>query len=375
MWDVLVAGAGPAGSVAAHILACKGRQVLLVDDVPRPAIKVGETLPGAALRLLRTLNLPVPDDRGPHIQIGGNLSSWGSEELIATDFFRDPDGPGWRLDRLQFDAALRESAICSGATFKKGRVLQTEREGETWKVKFDDGEITTARWLIDATGRSASLARKLGARRLRDTPLTALYGIGFPQPECRLNRTIVEAVPAGWWYGGMLPSGSLIIGFHLLPQDAKQLSASPQEWTKAMRNTRYISAAFHNVTFKSPLHAIDASSSYLNHFSGEGWLACGDAAMSFDPISSQGIMSALHTGMTAAAAVHAALAGDAIALNSYTNRLEEIRRTYSLRCRTIYQSETRWLNNSFWLQFQQAGQEEQTHGHKRERGEIAIVRQ
>jgi flavin-dependent dehydrogenase len=366
MWDVLVTGAGPAGSVAAHVLARKGRQVLLVDAVPHTAIKVGETLPGAALRLLRALNLPVPDDRGPHTPIGGNLSSWGSEELIATDFFRDPDGPGWRLDRLQFDATLRESAICSGATFKKGRVLETEREGETWKTKFDDGEITTARWLIDATGRSASLARRLGAKRLRDTPLTALYGIGLPQPEWRLNRTIVEAVPAGWWYGGMLPSGSPIIGFHLLPQDAKQLSASPQEWREAMRNTRYISAAFHNATFKYPLHAIDASSSYLSHFSGEGWLACGDAAMSFDPISSQGIMSALHIGMTAATAVHTALAGDAIALNSYTDRLEEIRRTYSLRCRTIYQSETRWLNNSFWLQFQQAGQEEQTHGYKRD---------
>jgi flavin-dependent dehydrogenase len=286
--------------------------------------------------------------------------------LIATDFFHDPDGPGWRLDRLQFDAALRESAISSGATFKIGRVLETEREGETWKAKFDDGEIITTRWLIDATGRSTSLARKLGAKRLRDTPLTALYGIGLPQPECRLNRTIVEAVPEGWWYGGMLPSGSPIIGFHLLPQDAKRLCASPQEWKQAMRNTRYISAAFHSATFKSPLHAIDASSSYLNHFSGEGWLACGDAAMSFDPISSQGIMSALYTGMTAATAVHTALADDAIALNSYTDRLEKIRSTYSLRCQTIYQSETRWLNNSFWLQFQQAGQEEQTHGYKRE---------
>ncbi|MCU1305991.1 MAG: fad dependent oxidoreductase [Acidobacteriaceae bacterium] len=339
--------------MAAHVLARKGRQVLLVDVVPRHTIKVGEALPGAALRLLRALSLPVPDGQEPHTPIGGNLSSWGSEDLAATDFFHDPDGRGWRLDRFLFDAELREAATSSGAGFKQARVLEAERESEAWRIKLDNGEIVAARWLIDATGRSSSLARRAGAKWQRDAPLTALFGIGQPQKEFRLNRTMVEAVPQGWWYAGLLPSGSPIVGLHLLPQDAGQFAASSAAWKKAMMETCHISAAFGGVTFNFPLRALDASGGRLSHFTGDGWLACGDAAMSFDPISAQGIVSALHSGMMAGMAIHGILEGDPTALNSYNSRLEDIRRIYLSRCRSIYQSETRWSNNHFWLQLRQ----------------------
>jgi flavin-dependent dehydrogenase len=353
MWDAVIAGSGPAGSVAAHVLACNGRQVLLVDVVAHHTIKVGEALPGAALRLLRALSLPVPDGQEPHTPIGGNLSSWGSEDLVATDFFHDPDGPGWRLDRLLFDAALREAATSSGAMFKRARVLEVRREREVWRINLDNGEVVAARWLIDATGRRSSLARRAGAKWLRDAPLTALFGIGQPQKEFRLNRTMVEAVPQGWWYAGLLPSGSPIVGLHLLPQDAGQFAASSAAWKKAMMETCHISAAFGGVTFNCPLRALDASGGRLSHFTGDGWLASGDAAMSFDPISAQGIVSALHSGMMAGIAIHGILEGDPTALNSYNSRLEDIRRIYLSRSRSIYQSETRWSNNHFWLQLRQ----------------------
>jgi len=357
MWDTVIAGAGPAGSVAAHVLARKGRQVLFVDAAPRHTIKVGEALPGAALRLLRSLGLPVPEGQGPHTPIGGNLSSWGSEDLVATDFFHDPDGRGWRLDRLLFDATLIEAATSSGATFKRARVLAAVRDSEVWRIKFDDSEIASASWLIDATGRSSCLARRFGTKWLRDTPLTALFGIGQPQKEFRLNRTLVEAVPQGWWYAGLLPSGSPIVGVHLLPQDAGRLAASPAAWKNAMMETCHISAAFPGVVFNVPLFALDASGGHLSQFSGDGWLACGDAAMSFDPISAQGIVSALHSGMMAGMAIHGILEGDPAVLNRYNSRLEEIRRIYWSRCRNIYQSETRWPNNRFWLQLRQSKQE------------------
>lgn len=48
MWDVLIAGAGPAGAVAARVLARAGRRVLLIDDSRPDLPKVGESLPGAA---------------------------------------------------------------------------------------------------------------------------------------------------------------------------------------------------------------------------------------------------------------------------------------------------------------------------------------
>ena len=132
IWDAVIAGAGPAGAVAAHVLARHGRKVLLVDTAPKHAIKVGEALPAAALRLLRALGIRITCDSTAYVPIGGNLFCWDSEELSGTDFFRDPDGPGWRLERLRFDFELREAAKSSGATFEHVRVINASQEGVVW---------------------------------------------------------------------------------------------------------------------------------------------------------------------------------------------------------------------------------------------------
>lgn len=361
MWDAIIAGAGPAGAVAAHVLAQNGRRVLLADaiDVSQHEVsehdarehKVGETLPGAAVRLLRSLALPVSTGEGPHHPIGGNLSSWNSEELVATDFIHDPDGPGWRLDRLRFDATLRESAIRSGAIFKAASVVEVARRGQLWHVKFHDGGDLTAHWLIDATGRRAAMARRLGAKRNCDTPLIALYALGKPKAGRWLNRTVVEAVPGGWWYAAFLPSGAPIAGLHVRPQDAARLSTTSGAWHQALLETRHISAMFSNATFGHPLPPLDASGAHLNPVVGDQWIACGDAALSFDPLSSQGIFSALHGGMTAGLAVAAALRGDRTLMDSYAARLSEIRRIYLARLRSIYRSESRWPTEPFWSTF------------------------
>jgi flavin-dependent dehydrogenase len=324
----------------------------LVDASDVSQHKVGEALPGAALRILRSLDLPVPTSEGPHRQIGGNLSSWNSEELIPTDFIHDPDGPGWRLDRLGFDATLRESALRSGVLFKNARVVDVTRRGELWQVKLHDDGTSAARWLIDATGRRAAIARRLGAIRNRDTALIALYALGKPEAGRRYpNRTVVEAVTAGWWYAAFLPSGVPIAGLHVRPQDAARLSAIPGAWHQALLETHHISPMFSKVVFDRPLHPLDASGARLNRFIGDQWIACGDAALSFDPLSSQGIFSALHSGMTAGLAVAAALNHDHALIDSYVARLENVRRIYLAKLQEIYREESRWRTESFWSTF------------------------
>ena len=195
MWDAVIAGAGPAGTVAACVLARSGHRVLLADAGPRDAFKVGEALPGAAVRLLHSLDLPVLQD-GPHALIGGNLSSWGSDRLIADDFMRHPDGPGWRLDRARFDADLLAAAIRSGASFGATGVKTVQRLDDRWAVQLENGTTETARWIIDASGRRAAIARRLGAKRRRDASLIALYRVGAPAAGFELNRTVIEATRA-----------------------------------------------------------------------------------------------------------------------------------------------------------------------------------
>jgi 2-polyprenyl-6-methoxyphenol hydroxylase-like FAD-dependent oxidoreductase len=68
-------------------------------------------------------------------------------------------------------------------------------------------------------------------------------------------------------------------------------------------------------------------------------LACGDAAVCFDPISGQGIFSALYGGMMAGRAISDTLNGAKARLNEYSKRLENVRRLYVARSRAIYRSE------------------------------------
>src|ERR1700722_4153212 len=125
-WDIVVAGAGPAGAVAAARLARAGRRVLLADR-PDAGCKIGEALPGTALRLLRALDLPAPEPQGPHAPIAGTLSAWGSPDFIGADSLRDPYGAPWRLDRRRFDADLREAARDAGATARPARLREAGR--------------------------------------------------------------------------------------------------------------------------------------------------------------------------------------------------------------------------------------------------------
>jgi len=347
VWDAVVAGAGPAGAAAAQTLARAGVRVLLADAVS-PAHKVGEALPGAALRLLQALDFPRPGPEGPHTPIRGTLSAWGSSDLVATDALRDRDGPGWRLDRSGFDASLRAAARGSGAGWRAAGVAAMMRDGSEWTVRLTSAETFKARWLIDATGRRATVARRLGARRLRDARLVACYAVGQPGADVPLSRTLIEAVPQGWWYAARLPGGAPVAGLHVGPEDARRLATDAAAWRTALAGTRHVAERFLPSLFGSLLPPLDAGGSRLDRLAGEGWIACGDAALAFDPVSGQGILAALHGGIMAARGVLGALGGDPGAVPAYGNQMERVRRAYEVQWTEAYRDEQRWPGEAFW---------------------------
>ena len=71
-----------------------------------PQFRIGETLPGAAGPLLRDLGLLAGFRARNYPRSLGRASIWGSGELVRADSFTDPQGPGWRLDRGDFEAWL-----------------------------------------------------------------------------------------------------------------------------------------------------------------------------------------------------------------------------------------------------------------------------
>jgi flavin-dependent dehydrogenase len=81
---------------------------------------------------------------------------------------------------------------------------------------------------------------------------------------------------------------------------------------------------------------------------GADWLAVGDAAMAFDPLSSQGLFHALYTGLTSAEAVARAVDPEAGASAEAVPSLEAVWSAYRETARHIYGSELRWADRPFW---------------------------
>jgi flavin-dependent dehydrogenase len=350
--DVIIVGAGPSGSTVALNLA-PTRRVVMIERRPNIPPRIGESLVPAARRLLTDMGLWSSFEAEPHAPCYGNRSVWGSNEPVDRHFLRDPDGHSWHLDRKRFDAWLRVVAISRGAQLlAPAQIDNIARSGDRWRVslattagKFD----MTARVLIDAAGRTAPIARRLGARRRRHDRLVCgwVHGTAFGGN----GLTFVEAAEDGWWYSAPLPDNRRVLAFHT---DADLASARIARDREAMlchaTSATHLRDLLSSVKFvpDHPFGFTAAHSAHLSPCTGEGWLATGDAALNFDPLSSQGLFNALYTGLAAAEATERCLSNAADALSDYEEAIGNIRTAYAEQLGLWYGTEKRWQHSPFW---------------------------
>lgn len=294
---IAVIGTGPAGCAAAISLRQQGRQVTLIGDGQDG---VGEQLHPAARPLLDQLGIPNLDAQLPCV---GTRSAWDSWELTHQDFLSHPFGNGWLLDRATFGHQLRQAAIAAGARPRiPSRLVDLWPEGTqpaAWVLQLSDG-TTTCDWVVDATGRRATVARRLGIkRRVVDRQIAMVGWLTTPQADDVDETLTVERTNSGWWYSCRLPGRRRVAGLittHRL---------EPRQWESQLRATRHLGPLVRNYSLEGDVIARPANSTMLEKCYGERWLAIGDAAVSFDPLASRGIVSALQSGLQAASLVGA----------------------------------------------------------------------
>lgn len=375
--DVLVLGAGPAGAIAALNLA-PTLHVALVEPRAAPPLRIGESLPPAARRLLTLMGLWEAFVAEHHAPCHGNLSRWGSDALSETDFLRDLDGHGWHLDRARFESWLRGLAVVRGAELLCPATPRTvTRQGGRWCITVErpahHGAITTtavelhARALIDATGRGSWLGRRLGAHRHLDDRLVCSW-TRLPDPRRSAQLTHIVAEPDGWWYSAPLPGGARVLAFHTDSDlDAASDARDRARLVARARRTAGVVEVLGGLLEQEPRpsaeaqpglpgdgaeeppHALVAAcGSVLTPAADDGWLATGDAALTFDPLSSQGLLNSLFTGLAAAEATSRALEGHSDALPGYLEMLAGIRSAYLAHVSRWYGEERRFADRPFW---------------------------
>jgi len=356
-FDIAIAGAGPAGAAAAIVLAKLGHSVALANLRAPNRFAVGEALAPRSLSLLDELGVRAQFEAELHRASYGTASAWGSSELQMTDHILQVAGNGYQLAREKFDAMLVRAAAEAGAKvfdntwvshagiFDGGHQVHMHGELAGWEM--------SCQWLVDAGGRSGTLARDLGAVRQR---LDKLIAVSMPLKTVETTdqdgRSWVEAVEDGWWYSALLPSALRLVIF-LFDADITERSRllTADGLLKRLQQTEHLSklmAEHRYVPWMRP-QGSDACTSRLTRFAGERWVAVGDAAISLDPLSSMGISNAMHLGIRAARAIHTAIDGEQHSLSSYEEHVGKIFAAYLANWRATYAMEGRWPNAPFWL--------------------------
>lgn len=363
---VAVLGGGPAGCAAALSLRRRGVDgVVLVEGGDRDRVRVGESLPPdtrVALERLGVWESFLADGHEPCV---GSCSAWGADELGYNDFLFNPHGNGWHLDRRRFDPFLAESAAAAGAEVRVGTrfagaepihqagVERPDEAGFKLRLAGPAGRPNAlrARVVVDATGGSSRFARAMGVRQLLHDRLSCVTAFLEPPAESVLSRlTMLEAVEYGWWYAAKLPGGRLAVAVASDPETVREAPLhTPDGWLAGLRATRHLAGELAGCRVGGEgTVARTARSLVLDRACGRDWLAVGDAACSYDPLSSRGIHTALEDGLRAGELVAARLAGDATALDGHHPVVAARFADYLANRNWFYGLERRWQSAPFW---------------------------
>jgi flavin-dependent dehydrogenase len=352
--DLLIFGAGPAGLAAAIRARQRGLTVRLLDKPQRHRPRLGESLSPAAGPVLQELGAWEGFLADDHLPCPGNRWIWGSPELAFHSFTRDPRGQAWHLDRSRFERRLRSLALASGAELEElHHSPEVRAASDGWEVGTGLGasrSLHRARFLLDASGRSASIARALGARRLVTDRQVALLRHFRPEGSPLRDRTsLVEAAADGWWYASLLPNGDLALLLFTDPRRGAELAGDLQQFSRLLGQTRCLSLLAARCRPITSTRVVAAGSAHLDRVAGRGWRAVGDAALSYDPLASHGLTFSLASGRDAADSLADALAGDPqAACLQYQERIDRARCGYAASRRRIYAAENRWPLADYW---------------------------
>ncbi len=315
--DVIIVGAGPAGSAAAITLVRNGHAVLMVDQSPFPRDKVcGDGILPGSIQLLNQLGL------GKKIIQAGfnpiNVIKVVSPRSKVLEFSFSPKGnqTGFYIaPRREFDFLLQQQALALGAEFRSERVSRIIKDKGIIKgVTLQSGLEIFSRAVIGADGASSIVARALRSKPLNNKKLIGIRGY-ITGLKTRLNCAecyfLQDVFPSyGWIFPTGPDSANIGLGLYVSNYQANQENLKlllekflqHEHLRNRLAGDRYLSNVntwFYHLAEWSPRTII-----------ANGAVLIGDAGPFMDPLSGEGIRNALHSGIIAGEVLDQAIRSD-----------------------------------------------------------------
>jgi geranylgeranyl reductase family protein len=284
--QVVIVGGGPAGSYCANELARKGIYATIFDHSHPREKPCGGGISSTALKKFPFLE-KFRSKGWSNIEI--QIISCTNKQVVKER------GSGFNISRRYLDEELLKTAIRNGAKLVREKVLDVKRQQGVWRLRTDR-QTLSAKILVGADGVNSIVRRKtIGSFSAENLGLT----FGYLAAGVKKNETIMKFLGEIPGYIWIFPRGyHLSIGIISEINYGRMLKPTLDD---------FINSYFTDVSIVSRFAALLPWAKDPSFFAlpgaGKDWLLIGDAAGHVDPLTGEGILYALWSGMLAASAI------------------------------------------------------------------------
>lgn len=307
MFDCIVVGAGPAGATAAYHLAKQGRSVLLLEKQPLPRYKPCSGAVSPAIAQWFDFDLtPAIALKVENIRYTWKLDDPVNAKLTTPE-------PMWTVRRDVFDHFLVQQAQKQGAELRDHtEVSGIAWQGDHWQVKTANGPVTS-RYLIAADGAKGPTRKWLGFKDAKQR-----WGATLEASSSNVDASNAQfefgMVKNGYIWNIPKPDGYSLGVATFRGGEPSDLQSLLKEYAKKFGMDLNGSEQFvHPINLWDGNHKLHTQNALL----------AGEAACVADPFTAEGIRPSIFTGVKAAEAINQALAGNAAALETYSQIIND----------------------------------------------------
>ena len=327
--DVIVVGGGPAGSTVATLVAAQGHRVTLLERDRQPRFKIGESLMPDSYWTFKRLGV-LDRLNASTFPRKHSVQFFSSKGKASTPFYFSQNNPHesavtWQVRRHEFDQMLLDNAAEKGVHVRRGVSVQDALyEGDNVvgvRAKLEDGTMQDmpAQVVVDASGQSALLARKMNIKKtepkLKKASIFTHFSGGRRDAGIDEGATLIlhtEHKDSWFWYIPLhddIVSVGVVGALDYLLQSRKDLE--PQQIFDAeLAKCRPMQERLQNAQQAFPVKVTQDFSYRADRIAGQGWVLIGDAFGFLDPIYSSGVLLALKSGELAADCINDGLAAN-----------------------------------------------------------------